>query len=86
MSLTRGAPEGRGGLTSTSPAGGPIYPLAQGASWTPAFAGEETVDTALSPLTLTTVIPAKAGIQRYNHQRKRLWIPAFAGMTIVVLV
>ena len=28
------------------------------------------------------VIPAQAGIQRCERRRMRLWIPAFAGMTI----
>jgi hypothetical protein len=34
----------------------------------------------------TRVIPAKAGIQGQRTQSKQLWIPAFAGMTSLVLV
>jgi hypothetical protein len=31
-----------------------------------------------------SVIPAKAGIQSHIKQRLRLWIPAFAGMTMKI--
>jgi len=35
---------------------------------------------------IDTVIPAKAGIQGFEVLATRLWIPAFAGMTLLLYV